>query len=71
MEVKSTNNGTPFTMHFDFGFAERDHNTRISVSNLFKNFNTSNGFVIHTPLELKSERWTVVCLDVVDIVKKS
>ena len=33
-------------IHFDFGLAERSHSLRISVSNLFKNLNTSNGFVI-------------------------
>lgn len=63
LEVKSPNSGTPFTMHFDFGVADKAHNVRISVSNLFKHFQTSNGFVIQAPLELKTDRWTVVCLD--------
>lgn len=46
LEVKSPHSGNPFSLHFDFGMAERSHNVRISVSNLFKNLNTSNGFVI-------------------------
>ena len=71
LELKSGNSGTPFTIHFDFGLADRAHNLRISVSNLFKAFNTSNGFVIQVPLELRTERWTVVCLDVSDIIAKS
>jgi hypothetical protein len=46
LEVLSSSSGNPFTLHFDFGVAERAHNIRISVSNLFKHFNTSNGFAI-------------------------
>ena len=71
LEVKSFNAGTPFSLHFDYGLAERSHSLRLSVSNLFKNFNASNGFVLQVPLELRSERWTVVCLDLVEIFKKS
>ena len=71
LEVKSPNAGTPFSLHFDFGMADRAHNVRMSVSNLFKNFNTSNGFVIQLPLELETERWTTVCIDFVDVVKRS
>jgi hypothetical protein len=46
LEVKSPHSGTPFSLHFDFGIAERAHNLRLSVSNLYKHLNTSNGFVI-------------------------
>ncbi len=66
--MKSSNSGTPFTIHFDFGVADRAHNVRISVSNLFKGANTSNGFVVQVPLELRTEKWTVVCLDICDIL---
>jgi len=45
LQVKSPKHGLPFSYHIDFGMAERSHGVRISVSNLFKNFNTSNGFV--------------------------
>lgn len=38
LEVKSPNSGTPFTVHFDFGVADKAHNVRLSVSNLFKHF---------------------------------
>ena len=51
--------------------AERSHGIRISVSNLFKNFNTSNGFVAQVPLDLKHNCWTVVVLDIYEILKKS
>lgn len=71
IELKSVHSGNPFTMHLDFGIAEKAHNVRISVSNLFKQFQTSNGNVIQTPLELKTERWTIVCLDLLQIFKKS
>ena len=36
LEVKSPSTGVPFSLHFDFGMAERSHNLRLSVSNLFK-----------------------------------
>jgi hypothetical protein len=51
--------------------AERSHGIRISISNLFKNFNTSNGFVAQVPLELLNNQWTVVVLDIFEILKKS
>ena len=63
LEVKS-GSGAPFSLHFDYGMAERGHNVRISVSNLFKSFNQSNGFVVQAPLDLQPEKWTVVCIDV-------
>jgi hypothetical protein len=45
---------------------------RISVSNLFKNFNTSNGNVIHIPLEsVKTQKWAVVCIDIQETLQKS
>jgi hypothetical protein len=46
LEVKSPHSGSPFSFHFDYGVAEKSHNVRLSVSNLFKTFNTSNGFVV-------------------------
>jgi hypothetical protein len=44
-QVKSPRHGLPFSYHIDLGMAERSHGIRISISNLFKNFNTQNGFV--------------------------
>ena len=35
IEAKSSQQA-PFSIHFDFGLAERGHGIRISVSNLFK-----------------------------------
>lgn len=64
-------NGAPFSLHFDFGMAERGHNIRLSVSNLFKGFNQSNGFVIQVPLDLNHERWTIVCLDILELMSRS
>jgi hypothetical protein len=61
----------PFTLHFDMGMADRTHNVRISLSNLFKNFNTSNGFAVQVPLELEADKWTIVVLDLCDILKRS
>ena len=70
--MKSPSIGTPFSIHLDFGLAERAHNVRISLSNLYKSFTAQNGFVIQIPLDyLHSDRWTVLCLDVQEILKKS
>jgi len=38
--------GVPLNFHFDFLIAERTQNMRMSVSNLFKSFHTSNGNVL-------------------------
>jgi hypothetical protein len=70
IELKSTQ-AAPFSLHFDFGMAERSHNVRVSVSNLFKAFNQSSGFVIQTPLELQADRWTVACIDIVELMTMS
>ena len=70
-QIKSPRQGLPFSFHIDLGMAERSHGVRISVSNLFKNFNTSNGFVAQVPLELKNNCWTVVVLDAYELLKKS
>lgn len=51
--------------------AERSHGVRISISNLFKNFNTSNGFVAQVPLELRNNCWSVVVIDIYEILKQS
>jgi len=45
---------------------------RISLSNLFKGgFSQANGFVIQAPLDLANDKWTVVCVDIVDLLEKS
>jgi len=44
---------------------------RVSVSNLFKSFNQSNGFVVQVPIDLRLERWSVVCLDLAEIFHRS
>jgi WD repeat-containing protein 90 len=51
--------------------AERSHGVRVSVSNLFKNFQQSNGFVAQVPLELKNNCWSVVVLDLYEILRRS
>jgi len=51
--------------------AERTLGVRISISNLFKNFNTSNGFVAQVPLDLKNNCWTVAVIDIYEVLKQS
>ena len=70
-QVKCAQHGLPFSYHIDLGMAERSHGVRISISNLFKNFNTSNGFVAQVPLELQNNCWTVVVIDIYEILKQS
>jgi hypothetical protein len=70
LQVKSTS-GAPFSLHFDFGLADRGHGLRLSVSNLFKSFNQSNGFVIQVPLDLRLDRWSIVCLDLLELMTRS
>jgi len=55
-------------MHFDLSMAERTHSIRISVSNLFKSFSTQNNFVMQVPLELGIDIWTVVVLDLYELL---
>jgi hypothetical protein len=45
LQLKSAT-GAPFSLHFDLGMTDRGHGVRLSVSNLFKSFNQSNGFVV-------------------------
>ena len=71
LQIKLPMHGQAFSFHLDLVMAERSHGIRISVSNLFKNFNQSNGFVAQVPLELKNNCWTVVVLDLYDLLKKS
>lgn len=70
-QVKCPRHGLPFSYHIDLGLAERSHGVRISISNLFKNFNTSNGFVAQVPLELRNNCWSVVVLDIYEILRQS
>lgn len=71
LQIKSPKHGQPFSLHLDLAMAERSHGIRVSVSNLFKNFDTSNGFVAQIPLELKNNCWSVVVLDLYELIKKS
>ena len=70
-QVKCPRHGLPFSYHLDLGMAERSHGIRVSMSNLYKNFATSNGFVAQVPLELKNNCWSIVVIDLFDILKKS
>ena len=70
-QVKCPRHGLPFSYHVDLGMADRSHGVRLSVSNLFKNFNTSNGFVAQIPLELKNNCWTILVIDIIETLKKS
>jgi hypothetical protein len=45
MQIKVPRHGLAFSHHLDLGMADRSHGIRISISNLFKNFGASNGFV--------------------------
>lgn len=70
-QVKSPRHGQPFNYGVDLNMAEMSHCLRLSLSNLFKNFGTANGFVIQMPLELKNNCWTIVAVDIIDTLKRS
>jgi hypothetical protein len=67
--MKSVNVGNPFSLHFDFGMVDRSHNVRLSISNLFKQLHTSNGNVVQVPLEVSSQKWTIVVIDITELFK--
>lgn len=68
-QVKCVRHGLPFSYHIDLGMAERSHGVRISISNLFRKFDTQNGFVAQVPLELKNNCWSVVVIDIYEILR--
>lgn len=69
--MKCPRHGLPFSYHVDLGMADRSHGVRLSISNLFKNFSTSNGFVAQIPLELKNNCWTIFVVDIIETLKRS
>lgn len=70
-QVKCPRHGLPFSYHVDLAMAEWSHGIRLTISNLFKNFSTANGFVVQMPLELKNNCWTVVVIDIIETLKRS
>jgi WD repeat-containing protein 90 len=71
LQAKAPVSSNPFSFHIDLIMAERSHGIRISASNLYKSMSTQNGFSIQVPLNLDMNRFTVVVLDIYDILKQS
>jgi WD40 repeat protein len=59
----------PYYVHLDFSLEGRN-NLRFSFSNLYKEINLPNNFVIQIPLEL-TRSWTILVVDVLRIMQLS
>ena len=58
--------GKNFVVHLDYLCGTRL--TKISLSNIYKEFkNSANGSSLQIPMQL-SEKWTVVCINVEDVL---
>jgi hypothetical protein len=71
LQVKLPVSSTPFSFHVDLALNDRSTNIRISCSNLYKQMSTQNNFSVQVPLNLDCNRWTVVVLDLYELVKMS
>jgi len=71
LQVKAPLASSPLIFHFDLKMADRTQNIRVSCSNLYKAFSTQNNFVMQVPLSLDLDRWTVVVLDLYNLLQMS
>ena len=71
LQVKVPYSSTPFSFHVDLQLQGKPTTIRISCSNLYKQMTTQNNFCLQTPLNLDMDRWTVVVLDLVELIKQS
>lgn len=69
LQVKAPISSVPFSFHIDLNMCERSTGIRLSASNLYKQVSTQNGFVMQIPLNLDIDRWTVIVIDVVNLLK--
>ena len=71
LQVKAPISSVPFSFHIDLNLCDRSHGIRLSASNLYKQVSTQNGFVMQIPLNLDTDRWTVIVFDVISLLKAS
>jgi hypothetical protein len=71
LQVKVPVSSSPFSFHIDLKLADRTHGLRISASNLYKQVSTQNNFAIQLPVSVDIDRWTVIVLDLVNILRMS
>jgi len=45
--------------------------TKISLSNIYKDFKNINGSSMQIPLNIQSDRWTVVCINVEELLESN
>ena len=57
-------------LHFDYMINET-RLTKISLSNLYKEFKNLTGSSLQIPLNIQPDRWTVVCINVKDLFENN
>ena len=45
--------------------------TKISLSNIYKEFKDTNGTSMQIPLTIQSDRWTIVCVNVEELFENN
>lgn len=55
-------------MHFDY-IVNETRTVRLSLSNLYKEFKNMNGTSLQLPLQLQSNKWHLVCVNIQNILE--
>jgi hypothetical protein len=61
--------GKNCVMHIDY-MVNETRLAKISLSNIYKEFKNINGSNFQIPLNIQSDRWTLVCIGVSDLLEK-
>ena len=60
--------GKNCVLHLDY-MVNETRLTKISLSNIYKDFKNINGSSLQIPLNIQSDRWTVVCINVEELLE--
>jgi hypothetical protein len=70
-QMKAPTSSSPFSFHLDLALKDRATGVRISCSNLYKRLSSHNQFSLQVPINLSLNQWSVVVLDLVQLLKVS
>ena len=70
VQIKAPSSSTPLVFHIDLIMRDRAEGMRVSCSNLYNKISSQNDFCLQVPLNLDLNRWTVVVLDMYELLKK-
>jgi hypothetical protein len=62
--------GKNCTIHLDY-MVNETRLTKISLSNIYKSFKNLNGSSLQIPLNMQPDRWTVVCINVYELLEQN